>query len=106
MFRQAGVSTEVRAKMSSHSIEAVMRYGRPKTRETERAAEALDEVTKWGNIDILLMWWGHFYPFSRSCSLNPYINLGDQTAKLKPKSNQAGSRTACWAETTIKESLQ
>ena len=32
--------------MSSHSIEAVMRYGRPKTRETERAAEALDEVTK------------------------------------------------------------
>ncbi len=44
MLRQAGVSTEVRAEMSGHSIETAMRYGRPKTREKERDAEALDEM--------------------------------------------------------------
>jgi integrase/recombinase XerC len=43
MLRQAGVSTEVRAEMSGHSIETAMKYGRPKTREKERAAEALEE---------------------------------------------------------------
>jgi site-specific recombinase XerC len=43
MLRQAGVSTEVRAEMSGHSIETAMKYGRPKTREKERAAEALDD---------------------------------------------------------------
>jgi integrase/recombinase XerC len=42
MLRQAGVSMEVRAEMSGHSIETAMKYGRPKTREKERAAEALD----------------------------------------------------------------
>lgn len=42
MLRQAGVSTEVRAEMSGHSIETAMKYGRPKAREKERAAEALD----------------------------------------------------------------
>jgi site-specific recombinase XerD len=45
MLRQAGVSTEVRAEMSGHSIETAMKYGRPKTREKERAAEALDEFS-------------------------------------------------------------
>jgi site-specific recombinase XerD len=44
MLRQAGVSTEVRAEMSGHSIETAMKYGRPKAREKERAAEALDEM--------------------------------------------------------------
>ena len=39
-----GVSTEVRAEMSGHSIQTAMKYGRPKTREKERAAEALDEM--------------------------------------------------------------
>jgi len=43
MLRQAGVSTEVRAEMSGHAIETAMKYGRPKTREKERAAEALEE---------------------------------------------------------------
>jgi integrase/recombinase XerC len=43
MLRQAGVSTEVRAELSGHSIETAMKYGRPKTREKEHAAEALDE---------------------------------------------------------------
>ncbi len=42
MLRQAGVSVEVRAEMSGHSIETAMKYGRPKTREKARAAEALD----------------------------------------------------------------
>jgi hypothetical protein len=44
MLRQAGVSTEVRAEMSGHSIETAMKYGRPKAREKERAAEALDQM--------------------------------------------------------------
>jgi site-specific recombinase XerD len=44
MLRQAGVSTEVRAEMSGHSIETAMKYGRPKAREKERAADALDEM--------------------------------------------------------------
>ena len=44
MLRRAGVSTEVRAEMSGHSIETAMKYGRPKTREKERAADALDEM--------------------------------------------------------------
>jgi integrase/recombinase XerC len=44
MLRQAGVSTEVRAEMSGHSIATAMKYGRPKTREKERAADALDEM--------------------------------------------------------------
>ena len=34
---------QVRAEMSGHSIEAAMKYGRPKAREKERAADALDE---------------------------------------------------------------
>jgi len=42
MLRQAGVSTEIRAEMSGHSIQTAMKYGRPKAREKERAAEALD----------------------------------------------------------------
>ncbi|HVM72057.1 MAG TPA: hypothetical protein VMT91_09870, partial [Anaerolineales bacterium] len=33
MLRQAGVSTEVRAELSSHSIERAMKHGRPKARE-------------------------------------------------------------------------
>jgi len=44
MLRQAGVSTEVRAEMSGHSIETAMKYGRPKAREKERAAESLDDM--------------------------------------------------------------
>jgi site-specific recombinase XerC len=44
MLRQAGVSTEVRAEMSGHSIETAMKYGRPKTREKECAADALDQM--------------------------------------------------------------
>lgn len=44
MLRQAGVSTEIRAEMSGHSIVTAMKYGRPKAREKERAAEALDEM--------------------------------------------------------------
>jgi site-specific recombinase XerD len=44
MLRQAGVPTEVRAEMSGHSIETAMKYGRPKVREKERAAEALDKM--------------------------------------------------------------
>ena len=43
MLRQAGVSTEMRAEMSGHSIETAMKYGRPKASEKERAAEALEE---------------------------------------------------------------
>jgi hypothetical protein len=34
---------EVRTEMSGHSIEMAMKYGRPKARDKERAAEALDE---------------------------------------------------------------
>jgi hypothetical protein len=45
MLRQAGVSLEVRAEMSGHSVATAMKYGRPKAREKERAAEALDEFT-------------------------------------------------------------
>ena len=44
MLRQARVSTEVRAEMSGHSIDKAMRYGRPKTRKKEHAAETLDEM--------------------------------------------------------------
>jgi hypothetical protein len=44
MLRQAGVSTEGRAEISRHSIETAMKYDRPKAREKERAAEALDEM--------------------------------------------------------------
>jgi len=44
MLRQAGVSTEVRAELSSHSIERAMKHGRPKAREKERAAESLDNM--------------------------------------------------------------
>ena len=44
MLRQAGVSLEVRAEMSGHSVATAMKYGRPKAREKERAAEALDEM--------------------------------------------------------------
>ena len=43
MLRQAGVSVEVRAELSGHSIQTAMKYGRPKAREKEQAAEALDE---------------------------------------------------------------
>jgi len=42
MVRQAGVSTEVRAEMSGHSIQTAMKYSHPKAREKERAAEAPD----------------------------------------------------------------
>jgi integrase len=45
MLRQAGVSTEVRAEMSGHSIQTAMRYGRPKAREKERAVDALDAIS-------------------------------------------------------------
>jgi hypothetical protein len=38
------VSLEVRAEMSGHSIETAMKYGRPKAREKERVAEALDDM--------------------------------------------------------------
>jgi integrase len=38
MLRKAGVSVEVRAEMSGHSIETAMKYGSPKAREKERAA--------------------------------------------------------------------
>jgi hypothetical protein len=44
MLRHAGVSTEVRPEMSGHSIETAMKFGRPKAREKECAAEALDEM--------------------------------------------------------------
>lgn len=44
MLRQAGVSLEVRAEMSGHALQTAMRYGRPKTREKELAAEALDKM--------------------------------------------------------------
>jgi hypothetical protein len=44
MLRQAGVSTEVRAEMSGHSIETAMKYGRPKAREKECAADVLDDM--------------------------------------------------------------
>jgi hypothetical protein len=30
--------------MSGHSVATAMKYGRPKVREKERAAEALDEM--------------------------------------------------------------
>ncbi len=43
MLHQAGVSLQVRAEMSGHSVAAAMKYGRPKAREKERAADALDE---------------------------------------------------------------
>ncbi len=45
MLRQAGVSTEIRAEMSGHSIQTAMKYGKPKAREKERAAEALEQMT-------------------------------------------------------------
>ena len=44
MLRQAGVSLEVRAEMSGHAVQTAMRYGRPKTREKELAAEELDKM--------------------------------------------------------------
>jgi site-specific recombinase XerD len=44
MLRQAGVSVEVRAEMSGHAIQTAMRYGRPKTREKELAADELDKM--------------------------------------------------------------
>jgi len=44
MLRQAGVSVEVRAELSGHSIQTAMKYGRPKAREKEQAAEALDKM--------------------------------------------------------------
>jgi integrase len=42
ILRQAGVSTDVWAEMFGHSIKSAMKYGRLKTREKKRAAEALD----------------------------------------------------------------
>lgn len=44
MLRQAGVSLEIRAEMSGHAIQTAMRYGRPKSREKEMAAEELDKM--------------------------------------------------------------
>jgi integrase len=44
MLRQAGVSVEVRAEMSGHSIQTAMEYGRPKAREKQLAAVMLDEM--------------------------------------------------------------
>jgi len=35
---------EVMTEMSGHSIETAMKYGRPKSREKERVAEALDDM--------------------------------------------------------------
>ncbi|MGD0879870.1 MAG: tyrosine-type recombinase/integrase [Anaerolineales bacterium] len=45
MLRQAGVSTEIRAEMSGHSVATAMKYGRPKAREKGQAAELLDGFT-------------------------------------------------------------
>jgi hypothetical protein len=45
MLRQAGVSTEVRTEMPSHSIKTAMKYGR-QARKKERAAETLEEFAK------------------------------------------------------------
>ena len=42
MLRQAGVSVEIRAELSGHSIQTAMKYGRPKAREKEQAADAQD----------------------------------------------------------------
>lgn len=36
------VNTKVRAETSSYSIETVMKYGKPKAREEERAAQGLE----------------------------------------------------------------
>jgi site-specific recombinase XerD len=44
MLRKAGVSIEVRAELSGHSIQTAMRYGSPKAREKEKAVEALEEI--------------------------------------------------------------
>lgn len=44
MLRQAGVDLEVRAEMAGHSMETAMKYGRPKQREKELAAEQLDNM--------------------------------------------------------------
>jgi site-specific recombinase XerC len=44
MLRQAGVSLEIRAELSGHAVQTAMRYGRPKTREKELAAEQLDKM--------------------------------------------------------------
>jgi len=43
MLRQAGVSIEVRAELCGHSIQTVLRYGRPVALEKERAVAALDD---------------------------------------------------------------
>jgi len=44
MLRQIGVSVEVLAELSGHSIETEMRFGWLKAREKERAVEALGEM--------------------------------------------------------------
>jgi len=43
MLRQAGISTEIRAELTGHSIQTAMKYGRPKREEKERAIKALDD---------------------------------------------------------------
>jgi hypothetical protein len=45
MLRKAGVSIEVRAELSGHSIQTAMKYGSPKAREKEKAVEALEEMS-------------------------------------------------------------
>ena len=44
------MSTKVRAETSGHSIETAMNYDKPKAREEERAAQALEDM-----VDVLLM---------------------------------------------------
>jgi site-specific recombinase XerD len=44
MLRQAGISTEIRAELTGHSIQTAMKYGRPKREEKERAVKALDDL--------------------------------------------------------------
>lgn len=41
---EAGVSLDVCAEMSGNAVQTAMRYGRPKTREKELAAEELNKL--------------------------------------------------------------
>ena len=58
-FRQAGVSTEKPVEMFGHSIKMAMKYGRPKAKEKERAAEALEEMVT-GYVFVSLLLYGLF----------------------------------------------
>jgi hypothetical protein len=44
MLRQLGVSIEVRAELSGHSIQTAMKYGSPKAKEKEKAVALLEEM--------------------------------------------------------------